>query len=245
MMYNYNVAPQMRRRRSNPLPGIIALLILVGGIAFFAHRVQTGNVITIDSGTTLFVNDCAGYVRVHPNATGNQVILQGLGSTFTSSHRAQDSDTMIIDGCDLDMTVPTSVNLNITADDIEVFGVSGQMNLSTNGGPIVLVQDTLKGASKLDNNGGPIVFQGSLDSGANATFSSNGGNVNISLPTDAAFHLKTSGILATITTNIPAVASAVSNPNPNTDELDVVVGAAPQPTLNLDLNDAPVILRRG
>lgn len=241
MMYNYNVAPQVRRRRPNPLPGIIIVLLLMGGVAFFAHRVQTGNVITIDAGTTLFVNDCAGYVRIHPNATGNQVILQGLGSTFTSSHRAQDSDTMIIDGCNLDMTVPTSVNLNITADDIEVFGVSGQMNLSTNGGPIVLVQDTLKGASKLDNNGGPIVFQGSLDN--SATFSSNGGNVNIFLPTNAAFHLKTSGILATITTNIPVVASAVANPN--TDELDVVVGSAPQATLTLDLNDTPVVLHQG
>lgn len=245
MMYNYNVAPQVRRRRSNPLPGLIVLLILAGGFAFFVHRVQMGNVMTIDAGTTLFVNDCTGYVRIHPNTSSNQVILQGLGSTFTSSHRAQDSDTMIIDGCNLDMTVPTSVNLNITADEIEVFGVSGQMNLSTNGGPIVLVQDTLKGTSKLDNNGGPIVFQGGLDSSANATFSSNGGNVDITVPADAAFHLKASGILDTVTTNIPAVSSALANPNQNTDGLDVPIGGAPQATLNLDLNDAPVVLHRG
>ncbi|HLI06694.1 MAG TPA: hypothetical protein VKV40_09010 [Ktedonobacteraceae bacterium] len=243
MMYNYNVAPQTRRRRRNPLPGIIVLLLLVGGVAFFAHKVQAGNVITIDAGTTLYIADCAGYVRIHPNTSSNQVELQGLGDAFVSSQRAQDSDTMIINGCNLDMTVPASVNLNITADDIEVFGVSGQMNLSANGGPIILEQDTLKGQSKLDNNGSPIFFQGSLDSAASATFSANGGNVDISLPTNAAFHLKVSGILDTVTTNIPAVASAVADPN--NDAPDVTVGSSPRPTLTLELNDSPVILHEG
>jgi hypothetical protein len=240
MMYNYNSAPQIRRRRRNPLPGIIVLLLLVGGVAFLAHKVQAGNVFTIDAGTTLYVADCSGYVRIHANTTSNQVELQGLGDAFVSSHRAQDSDTMIIDSCNLDMTVPASVNLNITADDIEVFGVSGQMNLSTDGGPIILEQDTLKGQSKLENNGGPIFFQGGLDSAANATFSTNGGNVDISLPANAAFHLKATGILDTVTTNIPAVASAVGEPN--TASPDITVGNSPRATLTLELNDSPVIL---
>jgi hypothetical protein len=241
MMYNNNSAFQMRRRRSNPLPGIIVLLLLLGGIGFFGYKLQSGNVITVDSGTTLFIDSCSGFVHIHASTSSNQVIINGLGSIFTPSHRAQDSDTMVIDGCDLNMTVPASINLNINADDIEVFGVSGQMNLSTNGGPIILVQDTLKGKSALDNNGGPIIFQGAMDSAANATFSSNGGSIDISLPGDAAFQLKATGIFATVTTNIPAVANATTN----TNSLDVTVGNSPRATLNLDINDSPIVLHRG
>ena len=84
------------------------------------------------------------------------------------------------------------------------------MKLTSNGGIIVLEQDTLKGTSVVDNNGGPMIFQGSLDSTANATFSSNGGSIDISLPGDAAFHLKTPGNLDTITTNFPGIVAGDS-----------------------------------
>src|SRR5579884_3378196 len=107
MMYNV----QTQRRRRNPLPGIIFLLILLGGIGFLAYRLQTGNVITVDSGTTLFVDDCTGYVHVHASTSTNQVVIQGLNSIFAPASHAQDSDTVIINGCDLDMTVPASINL--------------------------------------------------------------------------------------------------------------------------------------
>ncbi len=177
----YNTAFQARRRRRNPLPGIIFLLILLGGIGFFVYKLQTGNVITVDSGATLFIDQCTGYVHVHASTSTNQVVLQGLGGIFVFSSRAQDSDTIIINGCDLDMTVPASINLKINADEIDVFGVSGQMTLSTNGGSIVLAQDTLKGASVLDNNGGPIIFQGSIDSASNPKFSSNGGSIDLEM----------------------------------------------------------------
>ena len=130
-------------------------------------------------------------MHIHANTTSNQVVIQGLNSIFAPASHAQDSDTLIINGCDLDITVPASINLKIDADEIDVFGVSGVMNLTTNGGIIVLEQDTLKGTSVVDDNGGPMIFQGALDSTANATFSSNGGSIDISLPSDAAFHLKT------------------------------------------------------
>jgi len=235
----YNTAFQARRRRRNPLPGIIFLLILLGGIGFFVYKLQTGNVITVDSGATLFIDQCTGYVHVHASTSTNQVVLQGLGGIFVFSSRAQDSDTIIINGCDLDMTVPASINLKINADEIDVFGVSGQMTLSTNGGSIVLAQDTLKGASVLDNNGGPIIFQGSIDSASNPKFSSNGGSIDISLPGDAAFHLKTTGILDTLTTNVPGITTGDTGlPQAN-------VGNSPQATLTLEVNGSSVILHKG
>src|SRR5579859_5807329 len=164
----YNDAPQPRRRGGrNPLPGIIFLLIIIGGIGFFAYKLQTGNVITVDSGATLFIDQCtAGFVHIHASGSPNQVVIQGPGGLFVFSSHAQSSDTIIINGCNLDMTVPANINLNINADEIDVFGVSGQMKLTTNGGSINLVQDTLQGTSVLDNNGGPILFQGSLASTA-------------------------------------------------------------------------------
>ena len=234
----YNTAFQPRRRRRNPLPGIIFLLLILGGIGFFFYKWQTGNVIAVDSGATLFIDECTGYVHVHASASTNQVVLQGLGGIFVFSSHAQDSDTIIINGCNLDMTVPASINLKFTADEIDVFGVSGQMNLTTNGGSIVLAQDTLKGTSVLDNNGGPTIFQGSLDNAANSTFSSNGGSVDISLPNDASFHLKIKGNVDTLTTNFPGIAAA-NNSNP-----EINVGISPQATLTLDVNGSSAILHR-
>src|SRR5579872_4080385 len=237
MMYNSNRLFQARRLRSC-LTGIIVLLILLVGIGFFAYKLHTGNVITVDSGTTLFIDDCSGYVHIHADTSTNQVVLQNLGGLFVFPTHAQDSDTIIINGCNLDMTVPANINLNITADEIDVFGVSGQMKLTTNGGAISLVQDTLKGTSVLDNNGGPILFQGSLANAANTTFSSNGGSIDISLPGDASFQLKTTGILGTLTTNYAGI-TVTDTGVPNT-----TIGNSPQATLTLDVNDSDVVLHR-
>jgi hypothetical protein len=233
----YNTTPQPRKRRHR-LPGIIFLLILLGGIGFFVYKLQTGNVITVDSGTTLFIDECSGYVHIHASTSTNQVVLQNLGGLFVFSSHAQDSDTVIINGCNLDMTVPANINLNITADEIDVFGVSGQMKLSTNGGSLSLVQDTLKGTSVLDNNGGPILFQGSLASTANATLSSNGGSIDASLPGDASFHLKTSGILNTLTTNYPGITVT------DTGVPDTIIGNSPQASLTLEVNGSDVVLHK-
>lgn len=220
------------------MPRIIFLLIILGGIGFFAYKWQTGNVITVDAGTTLFIDQCTGFVHVHASSSTNQVVLQGLGGIFVPSNHAQDSDTIIIDGCDLDMTVPAAINLNINADEIDVFGVSGQMNLTTNGGSIILVQDTLKGKSVLDNNGGPTIFQGFIDQAANPTFSSNGGSLDISLPRDSSFHLKTAGDIDTLTTNFPDLA-VTNNTIPDTN-----IGTSPQATITLDVNGSSVILHK-
>jgi hypothetical protein len=236
MMYN-NTALQARRRR-NLLPGIIILLIILGGIGFFVYKLQTGNVITVDSGATLFIDQCSGYVHIHASTSTNQVVLQGPGGIFVFSSHAQSSDTIIINGCNLDMTVPANINLNINADEIDVFGVSGQMKLTTNGGSITLVQDTLQGTSVLDNNGGPILFQGSIASTANSTFSSNGGSIDISLPGDASFHLKTTGILDSLTTNYPGIAIA------GIGQSETTIGNSAQATLTLDVNGSSVILHK-
>ena len=237
MMYNSNTASQTRRRR-NPLPGIIFLLIILVGISFFIYKLQTGNVITVDSGTTLFIDQCSGYVHIHASTSTNQVVLQNLSGLFVFPSHAQDSDTVIINGCNLDMTVPANINLNITADEIVVFGVSGQMKLTSNGGSLSLVQDTLKGTSVLDNNGGSILFQGSLANTANATLSSNGGSIDASLPGDASFHLKTTGILGTLTTNYPDITFT------DTGVPDTTIGNSPQAILTLDVNGSAVVLHK-
>ena len=237
MIYNSNV-PFLARRLRSCLGGLIILVILLGVAGFLIYRLHTGNVITVDSGATLFVEDCTGYVHIHASDSPNQVVLQGLSGLFVFPTHAQDSDTIIINGCDLDMTVPANINLNITADEIDVFGVTGQMKLSTNGGAISLVQDTLKGASVLDNNGGPILFQGSFATAANPTFSSNGGSIDISLPGDASFQLKTTGILGTLTTNYTGITVT------DTGIQDTNIGNSPQATLTLDVNDSAVILHR-
>ncbi|GCE10654.1 hypothetical protein [Tengunoibacter tsumagoiensis] len=213
------------------------LLLLIGAGSFFFYKWQTGNVITVDPGTTLYIDECDGYVHIHPNSSTNQVILQGLGSMFVSSHHALDSNTMIINGCDLDMTVPSSINLKINASEIDVFGVSGQMNLDCNGGPINLIQTTLTGKSLIENNGGSIVFLGGFDAGSLPTFSSNGGTLDVSLKKDAALHLKLTGILDAVSSNIPGIVS----PTGIADTTDI--GSNPQSTLTLDVNGTALVLQ--
>ncbi|MFL5665102.1 MAG: hypothetical protein ACJ8BW_27705, partial [Ktedonobacteraceae bacterium] len=72
----YNSAFQARQRRRNPLPRIIFLLIILGVIGFFVYKWQTGNVITVDSQATLFIDDCTGFVHIHASTSTNQVVLQ-------------------------------------------------------------------------------------------------------------------------------------------------------------------------
>src|SRR5262249_56496608 len=136
-------------RVSDPLP-------VRGGIAFFVYRSQIDTVITVGAHPTVIIEDCLFFVHVHAGPVSNEVILQGPWTLFTPYSQDKASNTVNINGCDLNIAVPANTDVKIDADTIDVLGVSGQMSLTTNGGSITLLHDTLQGQSTLDDNGGPL-----------------------------------------------------------------------------------------
>jgi len=234
MRYDYPV----RRRRSRPVLRVIITLLILGGIAFFVYRAQMDTMITAGTHPTVIIEDCLGFVHVHAAPVSDEVILQGPWTLFTSYSQDRASNTVNINGCDLNIAVPANSDVKIDADNIDVTGVSGQMSLTTNGGSITLLQDTLQGQSTLDNNGGPIRFSGALDPRGTTKFSSNGGLIDITLINNAAFHLDVTGILNTITTDFPGI-------QVQSDEVHANVGQPPYATLSLQVNDSPIVLHKG
>src|SRR6266567_3189342 len=213
------------RRRSHPVLRVIITLLILGGIAFFVYRLQMDTVISVGTHPTIIIEDCLGFVHVHAGPVNNEVILQGPWTLFTPYSQNKASNTVNINGCDLNIVVPANT------------GVSGQMSLTTNGGSITLLQDTLQGQSTLDNNGGPIRFSGSLDPRGTSKFSSNGGLIDITLTSSPSFHLDVTGILNTITTDFPGI-------QVQSDEVHANVGQPPYATLSLQVNDSPIVLHK-
>src|SRR5258708_2188744 len=224
-----------KRRGCIPLPGILFALLILGGIGFFVYKAQ-GTVISMNSHPTVVVESCTGFVHIHAGNATDKVILEGVGSTFTSYTQNQDRNILVISSCDLNLSVPANTDLIVDADSIDVFGVQGQMQLTTNGGEITVVQSVLQGKSVLDNNGGPIRFRGSLDPKGASKFSSNGGMIDIALQHDASFHLDVTGIIETVVTNFPNIAVKRS-------EIHADVGTAPFANLMLDVNGSTIVLK--
>jgi hypothetical protein len=234
MYYNYPV----RQRRRHPVLRFIVTLLILGGIAFFAYRSQMDTVLSVAEHPTIIIEDCSGFVHVHAGTASNEVILQGPWTLFTPYSQDKASNTVNINGCDLNIAVPANTDVKIDADTIDVLGVSGQMSLTTNGGSITLLHDTLQGQSTLDNNGGPIRYSGSLDPRGTSRFSSNGGLLDITLTGNPSFRLDVTGILNTITTDFPAI-------HVQSDEVHANVGQPPYAALSLQVNDSPIVLHKG
>jgi len=225
----------VQRRGCNPLPSIIFALLILGGIGFFVYKAQ-GTIISMNPHPTVVVESCSGFVHIHAGNASDKVILEGVGSTFTSYNQNQDRNILVISSCDLNLSVPVNTDLIVDASSIDVFGVQGQMQLTTNGGEITVVQSVLQGKSVLDNNGGPIRFSGSLDPKGASKFSSNGGMIDVSLQHNASFHLDVTGIIETIVTNFPHIPVKRS-------EIHADVGTSPFANLTLEVNGSTIVLK--
>jgi hypothetical protein len=230
--------------------------------------------IAVHSHPTIVADLSVDLIRVHAGQANNQVILGELNAINTSDNNINTSipytrnsdDTITITDLssgELDITVPANTNLKLTADSIEVIGVSGQMNLSSPAGPITVIQSTLSGKSTLDNNGGSInVIQDSLS--GQATFTNNGGTIrfvgsidpqgtykfdvngdllDITLLHNPAFHLDATGIIESVTTNFSEI--RVRNTDGSLYEIHQDVGKGPRATITLSVNGTPIVLEKG
>ncbi len=233
--YSAERIQQLRQGQRNPLGCQIFMLILIVGLAFLIYRYQTGNIVSTKPHPTIIIADCTGSIHIQAGKTANQVTIEGW--PFSSYQLDQTSNTVTINDCNRTIIVPTQTNLQIDADAIDVIGVSGQMQLQTNGGSITLAQDTLQGQSSLTNNGGPIRFSGGLASQATCTFDVNGGSIDIALPAAATFHIDVTGIISSITSDFPGV-------SPQNNEVHADIGISPSAKLKMNVNDSPIILKK-
>jgi hypothetical protein len=242
-MYQANYRNRSGRRPVRGcISGILVLLVILGGIIFVVGRVRSGVTVSVSANPTIIANECDGTVTVLVGPA-NQVTLAGLFPTYNQDTSA---NTIKLNSCDngATLTVPAETNLTLdtNAGNIIVFGVSGTMNLSSNGGNITLVQSTLEGHSKLDDNGAPIIFSGNLAQGSVTNLSGNSSSIDVTLPGATSFNLEVSGILGPFISNVPAI-----NITPGEDNVPAVnVGSNPSyASLQLDLNDTAVLLRSG
>lgn len=244
----YSMANQRPRRRR--VRGCISSLVVValigGGLIFILGRAHNGVSIPVGVQPTVIMHDCNQAIVVRAGQA-NQVVLSGIFPQY-----AQDTatDTIEMGDCDSEgglggvtLTVPPHANLQLNVNaSITIFDVSGQMNLSTNGARITLINVGLEGQSKIDDNSGVITFIGNLAQGSNSTISGNSGAIDMTLPASAAFHLTTSGILGQVISNVPEVQA----PTGVGGQLDLEIGHANSGvTLRLGLNDTALILREG
>ena len=233
-------------------------------------QAQISDITTLPASThpTIIIKSGSGFVRIHAGTDAHHIIAGIINPSFDSSFPSYTSsngnqiitfnDTLSGDG--LDLTVPTTTDLQIDSDGIEVVGVIGQMALTSPSGAITLIQSTVSGQSKLDNNGGPIfaledslsgqvtmsnnggpiTFGGVIAPNGKYTFSSNGSSIDITLPRTSIFHLDVSGIVDAFTTDFPGVFA----PDATSGELHQDVGHAPSAKLSLDINGGPIVLHK-
>lgn len=247
MMYQYRERPMRRRPVLGGCLAAVVVMAIIGGVLgfvlFHAHNATIlGTTLSVGAHPTILGDGCNGGMVFVQAGAENQVTITGSGTYEYTQDNA--SNTVEFTSCDngLTLTVPPEANLQIDAsEEITVLGVSGTMNLSTNGSRVVLEQVTLEGASKIDDNGGAVVFSGQIAQGSSPTLSDNGGSIDVTLPASASFHLAFTGILGPIASNVPGVQTT----SENMTELKVDVGSNPGTTkLTLDLNDTSVVFNQ-
>lgn len=281
--------PYRRRGRGCTLGIILSLVILFiligAGVGIFSYvsrsfstlinpnsggsQGQISNTVTIPTTThpTVIIASGSSFVRIHAGKDTTHIVAGIINATFDSSAptftTSNNGSTITFDDTlsgDLDLTVPTTTNLQIDDDGIEVIGVVGQMSLTSPSAAITLIQSTLTGQSKLDNNGGPIfaledllggqvtmsnnggpiTFSGSVSTNGKYTFSTNGSSIDLTLPATANFHLDVTGIIDAFTSDFPGIGS----PDPNSGEIHQDIGHSPTSTIAIDINGAPITLHK-
>lgn len=241
MMGEKLVAQAPRRRRASWLWLLLVLVILLvagGAIRGAASRVGSSYTSSYTSSQTrtfqlagthpkLLIQDDSGRVQIHAGGTGNSIVVhetesaRGFGNPKANISYTQRDDIVNIntndrsfvgsERVDLDITVPTTTDLEVQADsgNVDITGdngqvvvrtdsgsitannISGQVTLQSDSGTIAVRQGQLQGHSILHNSSGSISFDGSLDAQGNYDVRTDSGSVDMTLSPSSAFRLQT------------------------------------------------------
>jgi hypothetical protein len=155
---------------------------------------------------TIVIADPHGSITVNTGGPTGFVTVQTLGRDqeslpSTTFNSGEDSLQIAVDSSpwsqtDLEVTVSDEADLVIRTNsgDIDVTGVNGQVNLTSDTGTITLSQVSLARNSSVSTNSGDIRFDGAIDPNGSYQFRSESGSVDVTLPPDTSFH-------AAVTTN--------------------------------------------
>ncbi len=214
---------------------------------------QSGpTIVSVGEQPTVVINRNAGAVHISPAATGGKITIQASGpnSSFDNGpipyQRSGDNKQIItfdlsnVEGDEVDLTVPPATNLNITTngDDIVVDGLSGQIQLSSNGGALTATHMHFSGNSSMETNAGAVTFQGTLDPAGTYKFDNNDGAISLTFPANASFHLD-----ATI--NGGMIHSDFSEITISQDEAHGTVGSAPYAQVTVSTNAGSISIYKG
>ncbi len=131
---------------------------------------------------------------------GMQITTTQQGDTIeiVSKHP---SNNLLDSNGRIDITTPPTSNVKMTLGDngaATIDGVSGTMQVTTTAGSISIRNSTLSGQSNLQSSEAGITFDGKLDAHSKTNMKTAAGDIDVTLPVDAAFVLqapKTSGNL--------------------------------------------------
>ena len=196
---------------------------------------------------TITIIDPNGSVHVHTGGPANEVAVQtdGYGKVpLDVKGGANDSLIINVDNGDanLDVTVANEADLVIkTSGNIDVSGVSGQMDLISDSGSITLSQVTLARNSAIKTSSGDVTFDGAFVPHGTYQFESDSGSVNVTLTPDTSYHLNVSTNGGSFNSNLPITTWPS---NGGAQQLHTDVGKSPSATLilktgtgSIDLNN--------
>ena len=204
----------------------------------------------------LIVNNDVGSVNVQPANNSNSIHVKvtksgGKPSDIQTNYN-QSGDTVTITikrtnansttKADADITVPAKSDLQLQngTGDITVTGITGQMSLINGTGSIDATQVTLTSDSHLQASAGNVSFKGSIGNG-NYQFQSNTGNVDVSLPSNASFHVNANTDVGSITSDFSEV---ITQQNIAGASASGSVGNAPSATITLTTNTGSIELQK-
>jgi hypothetical protein len=205
-----------------------------------------------DSGTpTLVIQGNAASINVHAGSSNSIVVqatkhISGIGTNLNdiTENATQNDQTITVttttkeanafmggsEEVNLDIAVPATVNtqVKVQAGKLVVNGTSGQFTVNADAADVEMDNVTLKGQSQVIAQAGKISFTGTLDPQSNDLFKTQAGDIDLTLPDNAAFNLKTS-------VNFGKVSNEFGSNS---------VGSAPQAQLEIDTNAGNVAIHK-
>ncbi|GCE10655.1 hypothetical protein [Tengunoibacter tsumagoiensis] len=249
----YGFVPERRFRRRRLNIGCILLLLLIVGIPVltllpFIPGWSIGPTTISTSAQPLLIVNSSRYekidlplIRIHVGSDPQKIVVQKISQNpihlpwsmgIDGFQQNSDHSIIILNGDPvtdsiLDIAMPANSDLNVdtNAARIDVTGLTGHLNLSSNSGSITLthchlsgasliadntglltIKDSaLNGAATIYNNTGSIVFQGSIGSSGIYSFESNTGSIDATLSKQNSFHLNVFNNTGTNSSTDPGV----------------------------------------
>jgi hypothetical protein len=179
--------------------------------------------VTVPSQTILNVQASSGDITAQ-GVTGRMSLTTSSGDITTNGGSSQ-------------------IVLTTSSGDIKASNISGQINLTTSSGDVTATNASASGNSNFQTSSGDITYRGSLAPNGSATFSASSGDIDLTLPGNAAFQIvRASTDSGDITSDFPGV-NVVSGGSGAV--ASGIVGSAPYAQISLQTSSGDIHIHQG